>query len=126
MENITYPKTEKTPEVIIDYSTNTISITGICVPEDPKMFFDPIVKQILNFKLTKSELLFNVYLEYFNTGASKCLLNLFLEAASKENEFKHVEVNWIIDEGDAELREAGEVFEEITKLKFNYKEVSSN
>lgn len=126
MENITYPKTEKTPEVIIDYSTNTISITGICVPEDPKLFFDPLVKQIVNFKLTKSELLFNIYLEYFNTGASKCLLNLFLEVASKENEFKKVEVNWIIDEGDAELREAGEVFEEITKLKFNYTEVSSN
>lgn len=126
MEIITYRKTEKTPEVIIDYTKNIISITGICVPEDPKLFFDPIVKDLENFKQNKSELLFNIYLEYFNTGASKCLLNLFMEAAKSENEFQHLEINWFIEEGDEELKEAGEVFEEITKLKFNYKEISSN
>lgn len=126
MENKKYPKTEKTPEIILDYSNKTISIKGICVPEDPKSFFDPIVKELSNFKGTKSDLLFEIYLEYFNTGASKCLLNLFLEAAKVENEFESLEVNWLIEEGDEELKEAGEVFEEITKIKFNYKEISTN
>lgn len=126
MDNKTYIKTEKTPEVVLDYKKGTISIKGICVPEDPKSFFDPIVKELNNYKGTTSGLLFEIYLEYFNTGASKCLLNLFMEASKVEGEFGKLVIDWFIEEGDEELKEAGEVFEEITKLKFNYKEVNSN
>ncbi len=126
METYFIKKTDKTPEVRIDFNSNTISISGICIPENPYAFFTPIVKEIQNMKSSKSDLLFEIYLEYFNTGASKCLLNLFLDVAKVENEFPKATINWIIEEGDTELREAGEVFEEISKLKFNYKEISGN
>lgn len=126
MENFIIKKTDKTPEVIFDFRKNLISISGICIPENPYDFFDPIFKELNHLKKSKSDILFEIYLEYFNTGASKCLLNIFLEVARVENEFPATTVNWIIDEGDTELKEAGEVFEEISKLKFNYKEISSN
>lgn len=120
MENKIFTKTEKTPEVLFDYDNNVISIKGICVPEDPKNFFDKITLNLLNFK---NNLQYDIYLEYFNTGTSKCLLNLLIESTKEIYDFKKLEVNWVIEEGDEELREAGEVFEEISKIKFNYKEI---
>jgi len=126
MQIIKIAKTNKTPEVIIDYPRNTISITGICIPENAHDFFEPILLELKNYKKRKPELLFDVYLEYFNSGSSRGLLALFLEAAKFEKGFIKASVNWLVEEGDDELKQSGEVFEQISKLTFTYKEVDGD
>ena len=123
MNIITISRTKKTPEIVIDYGRSTMSISGISIPENAYAFFGPVLEELKKYKQIKSKILFDVYLEYFNSGSSRCILGLFLEAAKYEGNFREASVNWLVEEGDDELKQAGEVFEQITKLKFDYKEV---
>lgn len=123
MNIITISRTIKTPEIVIDYGRSTMFISGISIPENAYAFFEPILEELKKYKQVKSKIVFDVYLEYFNSGSSRCLLGLFLEASKYEGDFKEASVNWLVEHGDDELKQAGEVFEQITKLKFDYKEV---
>jgi hypothetical protein len=113
--------TKSSPEIIFDDQEHKLFIKGICTPENPIHFFQPVVDILENYLTTNNQLIIDIYLDYFNTGSSKCLLNLFSKVANTSLEVKsNTIVNWIVDEDDSELKEAGEVFEEITGLKFNY------
>ena len=117
--------TKSSPEIIFDDQEQKLFIKGICTPENPIHFFQPVVDIIEEHLATHNKLIIDIYLDYFNTGSSKCLLNLFSKVANTSPDVKsNTVVNWIVDEDDSELKEAGEVFEEITGLKFNY--VSQN
>jgi hypothetical protein len=104
-----------TPEVVLDVSNGILTIKGICTPENPKMFFDPLMKNLAEYSTGKSKLQIEVYLDYFNSGSSKALLNLFLDSANK---FSDLIIRWISE--DEELKESGLILEEITGLKFEY------
>jgi SiaC family regulatory phosphoprotein len=123
MKIITISETKKTPGIVIDYGRSTITISGVSIPENAYEFYQPILEEFLNYKAVKSEVLLDVYLEYFNSGSSRFILALFLEAAKYDGKYRKASVNWIIEKGDEELRQSGEVFEQISKLKFTYKEV---
>ena len=123
MENLKIDKTELTPEVLVDCNEGIIKINGICVPENSVEFFDPIVKRIDCISQSKTQIVFDICLEYFNTGASKSLLNLFLKVAEIEGVEIPTKVVWKIEEGDDELRESGEILKEISKLNFEFVEI---
>ncbi len=125
MRVLTIDKTDKTPQIIIDYPNKTISIKGICTPENPKDFFEPIYNEVIDYKKNNSNLLLDIHLLYFNTGASKCIVNLLLEAGRYEGELKQTKVNWHVDKDDSELLEVGEEFSQISKLEFNFIETQS-
>jgi len=113
--------TKSSPEIIFDDQEHKLFIKGICTPENPIHFFQPVVDILEEYLTNNNQLIIDIYLDYFNTGSSKCLLNLFSKVANTSNHVKsNTIVNWIVDEDDSELKEAGEVFEEITGLKFNY------
>jgi len=126
MENLIIEKTDKTPYVFIDCDTGKVSIEGICIPENPHGFFEPIRKKIDCLKKTNSQIIFDIYLEYFNTGASKALLDLFMSVADAQKEQVTSKVIWKIeDENDEEARESGEILEEISKIPFEYKVIDA-
>jgi hypothetical protein len=123
MRVVTIDKTDLTPQVVIDYPSNTISIKGICTPENPRDFFEPIYNAVKDYKQTNTDLLFNIQLQYFNTGASKCIITLLMEAGKYEGKLISTKVNWYFEKDDAELLEVGQEFSQITKLNFNYLEI---
>lgn len=119
MKIVRIDKTEKTPLVVIDYGKLTISISGVGISKDPQNFITELQNEIQNYQAENDEVTMNITLEYFNTGFSKYLLMLFIKLA-KYN-FKKIDINWFADEDDSEIKEAGEMFQEITKLTFNYR-----
>ena len=123
MRVVTIDKTDKTPQIVIDYASNTISIKGICTPENPRDFFEPIYNEVKDYKQMNTDLLFDIQLQYFNTGASKCIVTLLMEGAKYEGKLKNTKVNWYFEKDDAELLEVGQEFSQITKLDFSYHEV---
>jgi hypothetical protein len=123
MRVVTIDKTDKTPHIVIDYTSSTISIKGICTPENPRDFFEPIYNAVKDYKQTNTDLLFNIQLQYFNTGASKCIITLLMEAGKYEGKLISTKVNWYFEKDDAELLEVGQEFSQITKLNFNYLEI---
>ena len=86
-----------------------------------KEFFKPIQQEFEASKSLLTNLEVNIFLEYFNTGSSKCLLNLFLLIINKEISTIKYEFNWFVEDGDEELMESGQIFEELIGIKFNYK-----
>lgn len=118
--NIKIDSTESSPRVVFNFEENKLIISGICTPANPKLFFEPIIEAFDNYQRMYNILTIDIYLDYFNTGSSKCLLTLFQKASSNPNLKINTIVNWIISNDDTELKEAGEVFEEITGLRFNY------
>lgn len=120
MSNINIECTHSSPSVVFNFEEQKLIITGICTPENPKLFFAPIIEAFDEYQKLHHILTIDIYLDYFNTGSSKCLLNLFLKASTNPDIKMNTIVNWIIDSDDSELKEAGEVFQEITGLTFNY------
>jgi len=112
--------TDKTPEVVVDYNDGRISIKGVCTPENPTEFFEPVYRQILEYKKEKPELLIDIQVPYFNTGASKCIVSLLMEAGRYDAQLKKTVVNWRYEKGDEELMEVGQEFSAISRLEFNY------
>jgi hypothetical protein len=109
-----------TPEIILDPEAQTLQIKGICTPENPRLFFDPLFEAMEGFQKNNDRILIEICLDYFNTGSSKCLLNLFYMISNNQHMKENSEVNWVIEDFDPDIKESGLLFEEITGLKFNY------
>jgi hypothetical protein len=120
MNRIVIASTHNTPEVIFDPQQKKVSIRGICTPEHPREYFRQIFMLMDEYLSSTSELTFELHLNYYNSGSTKCLLHLFMKIAVDPIIKKGAVINWIIDDDDEELRESGQIFEEITNLKFNY------
>lgn len=108
-------QTEKTPLVYFEEYSNTFFLKGVCVPENAKEFFENIFDDISNIKF--SHVIIDFYLDYFNTSSSKGILNFF---EVLKNKSESVKVIWRHLEDDDEILEAGELFQEITNLEFEY------
>lgn len=116
-------KTTNTPEISV--SASEFTMKGICTPENPPKFFDQF-KEAFEHLVSgnqSSELVF--HLDYFNTGSSKCLYNLFKDVSQKAAAGK-VKITWIYEEGDDEMKESGELYSEISGIEFNYIEKNNN
>ena len=119
MEDYIFQKTKTTPEVLINKKDRTVRISGVCIPENPKAFFDPIIKHVTDLKQTNSKILFEIYLDYFNSSASRGLLELFNLASELELTTNKSKVLWMTDAND-EAKEEGELMAELSSLEFEY------
>ncbi|MCU0359407.1 MAG: DUF1987 domain-containing protein [Bacteroidia bacterium] len=120
MARLEIEATTSTPEIILDPGAKTLQIKGICTPENPRLFFDPLFEAMELFQKNNDRILIEICLDYFNTGSSKCLLNLFYMISNNQQMKQNSEVNWVIEDSDPDIKESGLLFEEITGLKFNY------
>lgn len=112
--------TEFTPAVEFDFQKERLTLTGVCAPENPVSFFETLSDYIAQYRRDHRSLSIHIRFDYFNTGTSKCLLNL-LKDLKRMDEMK-TEVNWYFDKGDDEMKENGEIFEELSGVQFNYLE----
>lgn len=116
-------RTRSTPE--IEYTESTFIMTGVCTPENPPRFFELFqneVEQIMNSP-TPARLIF--HLDYFNTGSSKCLYNMF-KTLSQSHHKSSITITWRYEEGDDEMKESGELYSEISGFDFRYEALNKN
>lgn len=112
--------TPKTPHIHFDYGQSFLSLTGISCPDNPLLFYTPLFENLKEYFKTQKRLRIEIQLDYFNTGSSKCILNLFQIVSDSLKDTSNVTVVWITDEEDNELKEAGKIFEEMSNLQFEY------
>jgi hypothetical protein len=62
----------------------------------------------------------HVNLEYFNSSSGKLLLSLFKQVEQLKNDGVEAKIHWYYNENDEDMSEAGQDFESIIKLPFNY------
>jgi hypothetical protein len=118
MDDLNIKSTFSTPQVYLYSQQRKLVIRGICTPENPKLFFEPILEGVLKLRATSDMMLIVVNLSYYNSGSAKALLNLFLEASKGVTVPGRVQIRWVSD--DEELRESGKMFEELLSVNFEY------
>jgi hypothetical protein len=125
MEPLIIESTKGTPKVKF-LPNGDLSIQGLSLPEDPELFFSPLMNWVKNYKGENMNL--DIRLNYMNTSSSKQLFTLLCDI--KENlHIKSADVNWYYEQDDEDCLEIGQEFEAYTKLNFNfyeYAEASEN
>lgn len=120
MAKINIEKTELTPSVLLDEVEGLIEIKGDSLPENTQEFYSPLMNGLKEyFQNPQSKTTVNLEITYFNSSSSKLFFDFFdlLEASSSSCE---IVVNWIYDEENESMEEAGEDFkEDFESLNFN-------
>jgi hypothetical protein len=123
MKKLIVNKTLNTPAVLFDPETGIFSIEGRSIPENPGDFYDPLQKWLSDyFKEPAKKTIFNVNLDYVNSGSSKYLLGIFRIFKKFHHEKEDIEINWYYEEDDEAIESLGEHYLSILQIPFNMKE----
>ena len=119
MEPIYIDGTNRTPYVSLDPS-GKFRIRGRSIHENPSKFFDPLISWVEEYlKDPKETTVFDIELEYFNSGSSRYILDI-LRLLMDKKEDKNLIINWYYEDGDDDLLERGQYYESILNTKFNF------
>jgi len=108
--------TDNTPNIIFKLS-GSLLIQGKSYPIDPKKFYEDLLREIKYYRKSNRGIDITIDLEHFNTGSSKVLLDIF-----KTFEGTDSKIIWVYEEQDEDMRGAGEDYESIVRLPFEFKE----
>jgi len=117
MENLIIEGSGTLPSV--EFQTNgLLKLNGRALPENAYNFFNPLITWVTEFAI--EELNVEINLEYFNTAVSKQLYD-FLKAVESNNNFGKINLKWFYEDGDDEILESGEIYEELLpRINFSY------
>ena len=111
----------KTPYINFDAASGNFELRGKSIPENSVIFYKPMMEWLETYILNPaSKTSLNIQLDYFNTSSSKCIVDLFkkLEFIIK-NAKGEATINWLYNEEDEDMQEAGEDYQSIIKIPFN-------
>lgn len=115
-----------TPYVLIDPTQEVCLIKGKSSPEDTVKFYNLIFHGLKNYILTgKNKLAVHISLTYFNSSTAKCLFDLMKVLRQLQSYGLTVTISWYHDEDDEDMLEAGEDYQSISKIPFNFVELQA-
>jgi hypothetical protein len=131
MQKLYFPPTPIAPEICFSPEERIFFMRGISNPEDVRALYYPIIEWFSNYIDTlikensnhysiNSPLRFQVDLEYFNSSSAKFLYDIFLELKRLMSVRIPVVVEWIYDEEDTDLKEAGSDIASLVEMEFTY------
>ena len=124
MEALYLDRTNKTPLLDLNPDTGVLSLTGRSISDHPIDFYRPIMDWIDRYKNDPQlRTVVNAELEYFNTTSFRVLLGLFKKVAEIQTSGHYVEINWMFEEGDESVMEAGEQYQSLVDATFNLVEL---
>ncbi len=117
MKDLFIPATDSLPDITFN-GDGQLKISGRALPEDAVSFFLPLFEWIRAF--TGDTIHLEINLDYFNTSVSKQLLDFF-RLMEKNPAVKEVHIKWMYEDGDEEMLESGEIYQElIPAFKFHF------
>jgi hypothetical protein len=129
MQKLYYPKTNTSPEICFSPEERIFSLQGISSPEDVRGIYYPVIEWLIKYidsllteKITpysiSHPLKLQVDLAYFNSSSAKFLYDIFLELKRLDAAKIPVLVEWIYDEKDPDLLEAGQDIASLVEMIF--------
>ncbi len=120
VESYILNQSPKTPLINFD-SSGTFALKGKSIPENTILFYKPLFDWLDSYSQNPApKTILNIQLDYFNTSSSKSIVDLFkkLELISKGGK-STTSINWLYDEDDDDMLEAGEDYKTVIKIPFN-------
>lgn len=110
----------KTPFIHFDPSGN-LELKGKSIPENTPVFYRPLFDWLDKYiQEPSAQTTLNIQLDYFNTSSSKVIVDIFkkLEQITKNAKGEAI-INWLYNQEDVDMLEAGEDYKTIVKIPFN-------
>jgi len=115
-------QTDIYPTIIMDKENGVFEIKGVSLPLDGKDLYQPVLDFLDEYVKSPNKItLFVFNLKYFNISSSKMYLFMLYKLKELYDSGKSVVVIWSFD--DEDIREAGEDFEQMVDIPFQFKEV---
>jgi len=113
-----------TPSIYFNPTKGILDMRGKSSPENPLAFYSYVLDSLDSFaEKGQTDLTTNLAFEYFNTSSSKCLY-IFLKKLSRIDQLgKKVIINWYYEDGDEDMKEAGEDLCSFFDMTFNFVEI---
>jgi hypothetical protein len=113
------PASKKTPKVILDPEKGYFEFSGIAMPEDTVVFFDPLIKKVKAYlEACSVPVIFHFNVYYFNSLSSKMIYELFKEIERQFKSGKEITIEWTYEEDDESMEEAGKLFLESIEVPY--------
>lgn len=125
MKDLLIDKTYSTPSVNFDPKSGILKIEGRSIPENPSVFYEPLLKWLTEYFQTVSNpsTKLDIKLDYINSGSSKSILTMLKAIKVFCDNGKDCQVNWHFEEDDESIRDLGKHFKSVLKMPFNLIEV---
>jgi hypothetical protein len=131
MQKLYLPPTSTSPEIHFSPEEEIFFIRGISCPEDVRGIYYPVIEWLRNYidillegksaeYFNNVPLKFQVDLDYFNSSSGKFLYDIFLELKRLISGGIPVVVEWMYDEEDTDLQEAGSDIAALVEMEFTY------
>jgi hypothetical protein len=131
MHKLHIKKTLTTPEIILNPDEDIFLIQGNSAPEDVRALYYPVIEWIKIFvdDLVDGEirkynqenpLKFRVDLSYFNSSSAKFLYDIFTEFKRLGSISIPLITEWVYDEEDPDMRDAGIDISQLVEAEFVY------
>jgi hypothetical protein len=119
------PSTEKTPAVEIHHKEGMIRVSGCSIPENADRFYAPIQDEVERYAASpRPRTTVHIALEYFNSSTSKYLLDLLKRLEDLHaTGLSQVTLEWYFQEGDLDMKEAGEDYRSLVEFPVKLREV---
>ena len=109
------------PGILLERESGKLKIYGKSCPDNPFEFYAPIFEWIKGYMENPSKkTILELYLSYFNTASAKIILTIMKKMENLSKSGKKVTIRWVYNENDEILLEAGEDFERIVDVKFEF------
>jgi len=120
MESINIEQTKYTPGILMDIDKGLIEIKGDSLPENTREFYSKFMETVEEYLQNPQETTtVNLELTYFNSSSSKLFYDFF-DILDDANDSCNIVVNWLYDEENESMEEAGEDYkDDFDDLEFN-------
>ena len=126
MNELLIEKTYSTPLVHFNAQNGVMKIEGRSIPENPSLFYDPIVVWLTNyFQNSKNKIKIDIKLDYINSGSTKAILTLLKVIKVQYDKGIECQLNWHYEEDDESIRDLGKHYKSVIKLPINLIEIFS-
>ncbi len=123
MEPLTIKQRDNTIGIVLDKEKKIFKFEGRSLPENTVKFFEPVIDWLEQYKKEPAdETVIDMNFIYFNTSSAKMILEVLEQFEEIYKAGKKVKVIWHYMEGDYDIREAGEEYESMVSIPFEYVE----
>ena len=119
MEKFIVEGTPKSPAISFDLSNGVLEMKGRSIPENSVEFYQPLFDALtLYSSKIKPTTTVNMFLPYFSTSSSKCILEIFRRLEIIKDGGNQVIINWMYESDDLDMLEAGEDYQVMINVPF--------